>query len=70
MIKDLRDAGQQEDVDIVFCEDTVDVAAVAMELLRKPADGTDLRHCVKHLPDSFSDFHSFLLHSNTKCEPS
>ena len=61
MVKDLGDAGQEMDVDVLFLEDAIDIATVAIQFLCKPVDSAGLRHLIKNHPDPLSDFHVFRL---------
>ena len=61
MVEDLGDTGQEMDVDVVFLEDAIYIATVAIQLGCKPTDCAGFWHLVKHYPDPLSDFHVFWL---------
>ena len=59
MVKDLGDAGEEVNVDVLFLEDAIDIAPVAIQFFCQPVDSAGLRHLIKNYSDPLSDFHVF-----------
>ena len=69
MVKNLGDPVKKLDINIIFGEDTINVATVAMQFSGKPAYGARLRHGVKHSLYPFAYLHRAQTHHAGRTPP-